>query len=71
MEISLPTLLEDALEPPVPLTHKQLQLELMYGASWPLYFTVSPDLMISTIVVQLGMILASLLDSGANSDIEL
>jgi hypothetical protein len=71
MEISLPTLLEDALEPPVPLTHKQLLLELMYGASWPLYFTVSPDLMISTIVVQLGMILASLLDSGANSDLEL
>jgi hypothetical protein len=70
MENSLPTLLEDALEPPVPLTHIQLLLELMYGASWPLYFTVSPDLMISTIVVQLGMILASLLDSGANSNLE-
>jgi hypothetical protein len=39
----------------------------MQGASWPLYFDVPPDLLISTITVQLCMILTTSVDSGANS----
>jgi hypothetical protein len=70
MENSLPTLLENGLEPPVPLTHNQIILELMYGASCPPYSKVFSDLMISTIMVQLGVILASSLHSEANSDLE-
>jgi hypothetical protein len=54
----------------VPLKHQQIRLELMYGASWPLYFEFPPDLLISTITVQLFMILTAPLDSGTNSDPE-
>jgi hypothetical protein len=43
----------------------------MYGASWPLYFDFPPDLLISTITVQLCMILTASLHSGTNSDLEL
>jgi hypothetical protein len=42
----------------------------MYGASWPLYFDFPPDLLISTITVNLCMILTSSLDSGTNSDLQ-
>jgi hypothetical protein len=51
--------------------HQQIRLELMYGASWPLYFDFHPDLLISTITVQLCMILTESLDSGTNSDLQL
>jgi hypothetical protein len=54
----------------VPLKHQQIRLELMYGASWPLYFDFPPDLLISTITLQLFMILTAPLDSGTNSDLE-
>jgi hypothetical protein len=42
----------------------------MYGASWPLYFDFPHDLLISTITVQLCMILTASLHSGTNSDLE-
>jgi hypothetical protein len=42
----------------------------MYGASWPLYFDFPPDLLISTITVQLCMIITASLHSGTNSDLE-
>jgi hypothetical protein len=47
-----------------------MRLELMYGASWPLYFDFPPDLLISTITVQLWMIITASLDSGTNCDLE-
>jgi hypothetical protein len=43
----------------------------MYGASWPLYFDFPPGLLISTITVQLCIILTTSLNSGTNSDLEL
>jgi hypothetical protein len=52
----------------VPLKHQQIRLELMYGASWPLYFDFPPDLLISTITVQLCIIITASLNSGTNSD---
>jgi hypothetical protein len=70
VENTLSTLLTDALKPPVPLKHHQIRLELMYGASWPLYFDFPPDLLISTLTVQLCKILTALLHSGTNSDLE-
>jgi hypothetical protein len=42
----------------------------MYGASWPLYFDVPRDLLITTILVELSMILSTSLDSAENSDLE-
>jgi hypothetical protein len=42
----------------------------MFRASWPLYFDFPPDLLISTITVQLCMILIASFHSGANSDPE-
>jgi hypothetical protein len=39
-------------------------------ASWPLYFDVSLDLLITSILVQLCIILTASLNSGANSDVE-
>jgi hypothetical protein len=42
----------------------------MYGATWPLYIDVHPDLLISSITIQLCMILTASFDSGANSDSE-
>jgi hypothetical protein len=54
----------------MPLNYQQIRLKLMYGASWPLYFDFPPDLLISTITVQLCMILTEKLDSGTNSDLE-
>jgi hypothetical protein len=70
MENTLPTLLEDDFEPSVPLKHQQIRVKLIYGASWPLYIDITPDLLTSTITVQLCMIATTSLDSRANYELE-
>jgi hypothetical protein len=72
IEKYLPTLLSadqirsDGLKPSVPLKHQQLR----YGASWPLYFDVPLDLLITSILVQRCMIISAALNSGPYYDLE-
>jgi hypothetical protein len=57
IENSLPILLSEGSQPSGPLKHQLLRLKRIYGASWPLYFDVALDLLITSILVQLRMLL--------------